>query len=132
MTFFVYTVQLSDEKDGLRGIAQRLYGNANDWVALYEASRGLIGHNPNIIHAGQHLIVPEMVRGTRTSLHVYIVQTTDIYEGLPHIANKIWNHAERWPLLSAINRGVIGNDPSRLQVGQCLLIPSEQRAMEQR
>lgn len=128
MAFFIYTVQLHDERDGLAGIAQRLYGNANDWVAIYEASRGLIGHNPNVIRAGQDLIIPNIVRGTLTSLRIYTVQTADIYEGLPRIASKVWNSAERWPLLYAVNRGVIGDDPSRLQAGQCLLIPSEQEA----
>lgn len=43
--------------DNLSRIAQRFYGNAN-WRAIYNANRGVIGGNPNLIRPGQVLVIP--------------------------------------------------------------------------
>jgi nucleoid-associated protein YgaU len=50
-----YTVNAGDS---LSSIAEHVYGNANDWRALYEANRDAIGSNPNLIHPGTELTVP--------------------------------------------------------------------------
>jgi nucleoid-associated protein YgaU len=50
-----YTVKAGDS---LSAIAQHVYGNANNWRALYEANRGAIGGDPNLIHPGTELVVP--------------------------------------------------------------------------
>ena len=42
----------------LWGIAQHFYGNGNLWPQIYNANKGLIGANPNLIHVGQILVVP--------------------------------------------------------------------------
>lgn len=42
----------------LWGIAQHLTGNGNNWQALYNANQGAIGNNPNLIHAGTVLTLP--------------------------------------------------------------------------
>lgn len=42
----------------LWGIAQHFYGNGSLWTKIYDANRGLIGSNPNVIHPGQILVVP--------------------------------------------------------------------------
>lgn len=42
----------------LWGIAQHFYGNGNLWPQIYNANKGIIGSNPNLIHVGQKLVVP--------------------------------------------------------------------------
>ncbi len=51
----VYTVVSGDS---LSKIAQKFYGNAALWTQIYTANRGAIGANPNLIHAGLHLVIP--------------------------------------------------------------------------
>jgi hypothetical protein len=41
--------------DSLSEIAQRACGNASDWTGIYAQDQKVIGNNPNLILAGQHL-----------------------------------------------------------------------------
>jgi nucleoid-associated protein YgaU len=50
-----YTVE---EGDTLRKIAQRQYGEADKWHAIYEANRSQI-QDPDHLKAGQALIIPD-------------------------------------------------------------------------
>lgn len=50
-----YTVKSGDS---LWKIAQRFYGNGAQYTKIYNANRGLIGSNPNMIHPGQRLTIP--------------------------------------------------------------------------
>ena len=43
--------------DSLSKIAQRVYGNVNDWRKIYDANRDTI-QNPDLIHPGQTLRLP--------------------------------------------------------------------------
>jgi nucleoid-associated protein YgaU len=43
--------------DSLSKIAQRFYGNANEWRKIYDANRDTI-ENPDLIHPGQTLRLP--------------------------------------------------------------------------
>jgi LysM repeat protein len=49
-----YTVESGDT---LASIAQRFYGNDNDWTWIYQANRNVV-HNPNSIYPGERLKVP--------------------------------------------------------------------------
>lgn len=42
----------------LWGIAQHYYNNGALWTQIYNANKGLIGSNPNLIHPGQVLVIP--------------------------------------------------------------------------
>ena len=44
--------------DSLSKIAQRFYGDAQDWKRIYEANRDQID-DPDLIHPGQELRIPE-------------------------------------------------------------------------
>ncbi len=44
--------------DCLWKIAQRLYGNGADYTKIYEANKGLIGNDPDLIFSGQVLTIP--------------------------------------------------------------------------
>lgn len=119
MEHLFYTVQLSDIVEGLTGIAQRVYGNKDCWTLLYEANRAVIGENPSIVEVGQQLVVPTVSSGQLPS---YLVQPWDLADGLAGIAMRLWGDRTRADWLYAINRGVIGDDPNQLKVGQRLLV----------
>lgn len=50
-----YTVKSGD---CLWNIAKKLYGKGSDYTKLYNANKGVIGSNPNLIYAGQVLTIP--------------------------------------------------------------------------
>ena len=50
-----YTVKSGD---CLWNIAKSLYGNGADYAKIYEANKGVIGSNPNLIYPGQVLTIP--------------------------------------------------------------------------
>jgi nucleoid-associated protein YgaU len=50
-----YTVQAGDS---LSKISKQFYGNANQYMKIFEANRNLLS-NPNEIKPGQRLIIPE-------------------------------------------------------------------------
>lgn len=52
-----YTVKSGDS---LSKIAKAHYGDAMKWKALYEANKGLIGENPDMIQPGQELTLPKL------------------------------------------------------------------------
>ncbi len=52
-----YTVKSGDS---LSKIAKAHYGDAMKWKALYEANKGLIGENPDMIQPGQELTMPKL------------------------------------------------------------------------
>lgn len=51
----VYIVQ---QGDSLTSIAQRAYGDGNQWPLIYNANKQVIGNNPNVIQVGQVLHIP--------------------------------------------------------------------------
>lgn len=50
-----YTVKSGD---CLWTIAQRYYGKGSDWKKIYNANKGVIGSNPNLIYPGQTYTIP--------------------------------------------------------------------------
>ncbi len=44
--------------DSLWKIAQQVYGKGSDYPRLFEANKGVIGSNPNLIYPGQVLTIP--------------------------------------------------------------------------
>jgi nucleoid-associated protein YgaU len=52
----VYVVKSGDS---LSKIAKRVYGDARKWRMIYEANREVVGPNPDLIHPGQKLVLPQ-------------------------------------------------------------------------
>ena len=46
--------------DSLWKIAKKHLGNGNKWKLIYEANKGTIGPNPDLIKPGQVLTIPEI------------------------------------------------------------------------
>jgi hypothetical protein len=55
LEFITYRVQ---QRDGLRAIAQRFYGNANDAAKIFDVNRDVLEH-PDLIFAEQELRLPK-------------------------------------------------------------------------
>ena len=51
----IYTVQSGD---CLWIIAKKFYGNGSEYTKIYNANKGVIGENPNLIYPGQVLTIP--------------------------------------------------------------------------
>jgi nucleoid-associated protein YgaU len=119
----LYTVQPGDAREGLAGLARRLYGDAARWITLYEANRGVVGNNPAVIRPGQSLVVAGLGAAPAPGqARAYTVQPGDAREGLAGLARRLYGDAARWPELYAVNRAAVGDDPSRLQAGQRLVV----------
>ena len=50
-----YTVKAGD---CLWNIAKQLYGKGSDYTKIYNANKGTIGSNPNLIYPGQVFTIP--------------------------------------------------------------------------
>ncbi|MEO0587716.1 MAG: LysM peptidoglycan-binding domain-containing protein [Planctomycetota bacterium] len=46
--------------ENLSSIAQRYYGKAARWRALFNANRDVLGNNPNAIRAGMVIVIPPL------------------------------------------------------------------------
>ncbi|MCU0495281.1 MAG: LysM peptidoglycan-binding domain-containing protein [Chloroflexaceae bacterium] len=106
--------------DTLSVIAQRVYGDASMWNAIYEANRVTIGANPARIITGQRLVIPTSPGRPPIGGPLYTVQSGDTLSGL---ALRFYGQASRWRLLYDANRDVIGGNPGLLRVGTTLLVP---------
>ena len=38
--------------------SRKMYGDASKWKKIYEANKGVIGKNPNLIYPGQKYTIP--------------------------------------------------------------------------
>lgn len=45
--------------DSLWNIAKKFYGDGSKYMTIYNANKGIIGGNPNLIHPGQVLTIPD-------------------------------------------------------------------------
>lgn len=52
----LYTIQLGDT---LQSIANRFYGNANDWQAIANANKAVLP-NPNVLNTGSTIVIPSV------------------------------------------------------------------------
>jgi nucleoid-associated protein YgaU len=100
-----YTVVAADT---LSGISNHFYGDASQVAMLSRVNQIL---NPNVIHVGQVLIIPEL------SL-TYTVATGDT---LFSIAQHFYGHGSLFKFIAEVN-GII--NPNALATGQVLVIPS--------
>lgn len=109
-----YTVQSGDT---LSVIAQNFYSDANLWQRIYDANRGIIGPDPDLIYPGQNLVIPDL---NTASARTYTVQPGDT---LSVIAQKFYGDANSWQIIYDANRSVIGDNPDQIFPGQNLVIP---------
>ncbi|MCH7701387.1 MAG: LysM peptidoglycan-binding domain-containing protein [Planctomycetes bacterium] len=127
--------------DTLAILAEVHYGSQTYASFLARANPQI--ENPSKLTVGTRLSIPplpaSMVREAKLSGRsekpdkspaalesesgVYVVREGD---SLYRIAEQLLGEASRWPEIHAQNRGVIGDDPTHLKVGQRLRIPRKQ------
>jgi nucleoid-associated protein YgaU len=96
--------------DTLRGIAQRFYGDENQWPVIFNANRELIS-DPDVISTQWVLRIP--------ATDQYTVVAGDTLRG---IAQRFYGDENQWPRIHNANRGQIPN-PDQISPGQVLNIP---------
>ena len=69
-----YTTHVVVDGDTLSGIAGSEYGDSSEWPAIFEANRDQIG-DPDLIHSGQQLRIPQYVAANTTMVGVFFVDT---------------------------------------------------------
>jgi nucleoid-associated protein YgaU len=112
-----YTVQSGDS---LWDIARHQLGDGSRWGEIYRVNADVIGQNPDIIHPGLQLRMPD---GTNTVANAagegskYIVQPGD---NLWSISQQHMGGGQNWGELYRMNEGVIGANPRMLMPGEQL------------
>jgi nucleoid-associated protein YgaU len=104
-----YTVVAGDT---LRKIAERFYGDENQWPRIFNANRDQIT-NPDQIQVGWVLRIPT------DDVVLYTVVAGDT---LRKIAQRFYGDETLWPRIFNANRDQITN-PDQIQVGWVLRIP---------
>ena len=106
-----YVVQPGDT---LWAIAQNAYGDGNEWTAIYNRNKAVIGDNPNVLKSGESFYVPGR----------YVVQAGD---SLSSIAEMVYDTQDpnAWQKLYDENKDTLGSDPNRIYPGQILYFITE-------
>ena len=87
------------------------------WEVLYEKNKDVIGNNPNMIYAGNTILVPSSsASNVEPSETIYVVKAGD---NLSKIAGKF---GTTWQKIYEKNKDVIGNNPNMIYAGQKLKI----------
>src|SRR3712207_3340275 len=108
---------VTSEGDTLRSVAERVYGDAEQWQVLYDANRNLIGDDPDPLRAETTLQIPPLATTGERSY------TTVEGDSLQSIAERVYGDAIKWTVLYDVNRAAIGDDPNALAPGLELKIP---------
>ncbi|MSR43799.1 MAG: LysM peptidoglycan-binding domain-containing protein [Phycisphaerales bacterium] len=132
-----YTSYTVKSGDTLTGIAGEWFRDTNKWTMIADANPGI---NPSSLKVGQKINLParaglaaerptvssakppiEVSGPTATSKHVVVAGET-----LGSIAGKVYGNRTSWKQIYDANKTLIGSDPSRIQVGMALVIPTKQ------
>jgi LysM repeat protein len=105
-----YVVQPGDT---LSAIAAQ-FAVLGGWPALYRANQARLGPDPNVIHAGTVLVLPDKTRPFR-----YTVRPGDTLSGIAAALVVPGG----WPALYAANHQVIGTNPGVIEPGTVLIVP---------
>jgi Tfp pilus assembly protein FimV len=105
-----YSVQSGDN---LWEIARKHLGDGSRWGEIYKMNADAIGQNPDLIHPGTSLKLPE--GGTTVAGGKYLVQPGD---NLWDISRHHLGGGQHWGNLYHMNESVIGGNPRLILPGQ--------------
>lgn len=103
--------------DSLQSVAERVYGDGEQWNVLYDANRNIIGDDPAALAPGITLLIPPL---STTGERSY---TTVAGDTLWKIAERYYGDGIKWSVIYDINREAIGDDPNALAPDITLKIP---------
>ncbi len=119
-----YTVQ---EGDTFASIAEAFYGDESAWYNIAQANPSI---DPKRLQIGQVIVLPNRDDAVREREEVQppapgtdAVSAVRPGDNLSKIAKKVYGDAEKWDLIYARNRNLIGPRPNDLKVGMELVIP---------
>jgi nucleoid-associated protein YgaU len=117
---------ITEEGDNLWSLAEAFYNRGYLWQLIYEASKEVIGSDPNLISIGQQLVIPpappvKVVAPPPGDTVPYIIVSNDTLWG---IAARLLGRGDRWGEIYSMNRQAIGDDPNWLLVGMKIYIPA--------
>ncbi|MSQ90987.1 MAG: LysM peptidoglycan-binding domain-containing protein [Phycisphaerales bacterium] len=134
-SFTSYTVKSGDT---LTAIAGEWFHDTNKWTMIADANPGM---NPTNLQVGQKINLPARAgvlpaRATASDAKPAIATTGAVGalirqhvvvagETLGSISGKVYGSRDNWKKIYEANKGVIGNDPSKIAVGLKLTIPSK-------
>lgn len=126
-----YTVQSGDT---FASIAEAFYGEERAWFDIAQANPSV---DPKRLQVGQVIVLPNRDADVREREEVqppapgndqnYTVRPGD---NLSKIAKKFYGDSEKWDLIYARNRKLIGPRPNALKVGMELVIPQTYEGAE--
>jgi nucleoid-associated protein YgaU len=126
-----YTVKAGDT---FASIALAYYGEERAWFDIAQANPSV---DPKRLQVGQEIVLPNRDATVREREEVqppapgkdqtYAVRPGD---NLSKIAKKFYNDSEKWDLIYARNRQLIGPRPDALKVGMELVIPQAYEGAE--
>jgi nucleoid-associated protein YgaU len=105
--------------DSLWSVAEKFYGDGNQWPAIYEANRSIIGANPDLVQDGIMLYIPDLASNAVGS-QTYVTKDNDT---LWDMAARFYGDGNQWNRIFEANRDVI-NDPNVIYGGMQLTIPT--------
>ncbi|HEY9786586.1 MAG TPA: LysM peptidoglycan-binding domain-containing protein [Candidatus Obscuribacterales bacterium] len=98
--------------DNLWDIAKEHLGDGSKWTSIYESNQSVLGSNPDLIHPGTNINLPD---GGALAQGKYVVQPGD---NLWDIASKQLGDGQHWPDIYQQNASVIGGNPRLIHPGQ--------------
>lgn len=109
-----YTVQSGDN---LWDIAKHNLGDGSRWGEIYRMNADVIGQNPDLIHPGTVLQMPDAnsIANAGAEAGKYVVQPGD---NLWNIAQHHMGGGQNWGELYRMNESVIGGNPRLIMPGQ--------------
>ncbi len=120
-----YTPHTIKAGDTFSTLAVHAYGLEKYWVNIARANNGV---DPHRLRPGQVIRLPDMAslqKRARPALptggrKTHVVRSSNT---LWTVAQQYYGTGDKWPLIYHANRGVIGSDPGKLEVGMSLVIP---------
>jgi nucleoid-associated protein YgaU len=117
-----HTVQTGDS---LWKVAEERLGDATRWPDIYKLNMDKIGTNPDLIHPGLKLDLPEHAQDIATptqSTSDYVVKAGD---NLWDISKSIYGDGTHWGQIYHANADTIGSNPRLIFPGEKLSLPSD-------
>ncbi len=117
-----HTVQTGDS---LWKVAEERLGDATRWPDIYKLNMDKIGTNPDLIHPGLKLDLPEHAQAIATptqSTSDYVVKAGD---NLWAISKSVYGDGSHWGQIYHANADTIGSNPRLIFPGEKLSLPAD-------